>query len=110
MDRPLILDNGKDIAFYCARIEGKTTLTACEKLCPRHSSCDTAAMANDELASYERSEKTGYGLEELIRKANCKDYADFVIFLYDIGSLAGKEIEMERIVEGLDEIDSSPGY
>lgn len=110
MDRPLILDNGKDIAFYCAMLEGKTTLTACEELCPRHSSCDTVAMANDELASYGRSVKTGYGLEELIRKANCKDYAEFVIFLYDIGTLACKEAEMERIVEALDEIDSSPGY
>lgn len=45
MDIPHILDNGKDIAFYCARLEGKTTLTACEELCPRHSSCDTVAMA-----------------------------------------------------------------
>ena len=97
MDIPHILDNGKDIAFYCARLEGKTTLTA----------CDTVAIANDELASYERSEKTGYGLEELIRKANCKNYAEFVIFLYDIGALACKESEMERIVEALDEIDSS---
>ena len=110
MDKPLIIDNGKDIAFYCARLEGKTTLTACEELCQRYSSCDTAGMANDELASYERSEKTGYGLEELIQKANCKDYAEFVIFLYDIGSLACKEGEMERIVEALDEIDSSNGY
>lgn len=110
MDIPHILDNGKDIAFYCARLEGKNTLTACEELCPRHSSCDTAGMANDELASYERSEKTGYGLEELIRKANCKDYAEFVIFLYDIGALACKESEMERIVEALDEIDSGREY
>lgn len=110
MDNPLILDNGEDIAFYCARLEGKTTLTACEEFCPRYSSCDTVAMANDELASYGRSVKTGYGLEELIRKANCKDYAEFVIFLYDIGTLACKEAEMERIVEALDEIDSSPGY
>ena len=110
MDKPHILDNGKDIAFYCARLEGKTTLTACEELCQRYSSCDTAGMANDELALYEKAEKTGYGLEELIRKANCKDYAEFVIFLYDIGALAYKEDEMERIVEALDEIDSSPGY
>ena len=110
MDKPLIIDNGKDIAFYCARIEGKTTLTACEELCPRHSSCDTVGMANDELALYEKAEKTGYGLEELIKKANCKDYAEFVIFLYDIGALACKESEMERIVEALDEIDSSNGY
>ena len=28
MDNPLILDNGKDIVFYCAKLEGKTTLTA----------------------------------------------------------------------------------
>lgn len=51
-----------------------------------------------------------YGLEELIKKANCKDYAEFVIFLYDIGALACKESEMERIVEALDEVYSSPGY
>lgn len=110
MDNPLILDNGKDMAFYCARLEGKTTLSACEELCQRHSSCDTVAMANDELALYEKAEKTGYGLEELIRKANCKDYAEFVIFLYDIGALACKESEMERIVEALDEVYSSEGY
>ena len=47
MDKLLIIDNGKDIAFYCARLEGKTPLTACEELCPRHTSCDTVAMAND---------------------------------------------------------------
>ena len=110
MDKPLIMDNGKDIAFYCARLEGKTTLTACEELCPRHTSCDTVAIANDELALYEKAEKTGYGLDELIRKTNCKDYAEFVILLYDIGNLAGRESEMERIVEALDEIDSSEGY
>lgn len=110
MDRPLILDNGKDVIFHCASLEGKTTLTACEELCPRYSSCDTAAMANDELALYEKAEKTGYGLEELIRKANCKDYAEFVILLYDIGALACKESEMEQIVEALDEIDSSECY
>ena len=110
MDRPLILDNSKDVAFYCARIEGKSTLTACEEFCPRYSSCDTAAMANDELALYEKAENTGYGLEELIRKTNCKNYAEFVILLYDIGNLAGRETEMEIIVEALDEIDSSEGY
>lgn len=110
MDNPLILDNGKDIAFYCARLEGKTTLTACEELCPRYSSCDTTGAANDELALYEKAEQTGYGLEELIKKTNCKNYAEFVILLYDIGALAGREGEMERIVEALDEIDSSPGY
>ncbi len=110
MDNPLILDNGKDITFYCARLEGKTILTACETLCPRYSSCDTAAMANDELAAYEAAEKTGYGLTEIIRKANCKDYAEFVNLLYGIGNLAGRESEMERIVEALDEIDSSYSY
>ena len=41
---------------------------------------------------------------------NCKDYAEFVIFLYDIGALACKESEMERIVEALDEIDSGREY
>lgn len=110
MDNPLILDNGKDIAYYCARLEGKTTLTACEEFCPRYSSCDTAGAANDELAGYETAEKTGYGLQEIIRKTGCKDYAEFVILLYDIGALACKESEMERIVEALDEIDSSEGY
>lgn len=35
MDNPLILDNGKDIVFYCAKLEGKTTLTACEEFCQR---------------------------------------------------------------------------
>lgn len=110
MFNPLVLDAGKDITFYCGGIDGRTTLTACEEFCPKYSSCDTAGMATDELASYERSEKTGYGLEELIRKANCKDYAEFVIFLYDIGALACKESEMERIVEALDEIDSGREY
>ena len=110
MENPLILDNGMDIAFYCARLEGKTTLTACEELCPRYSSCDTAGMANDELARYETADKTGYGLKEIIKKANCKDYAEFVSLLYDIGTLACKAGEMEHIVEALDEIDSSPGY
>lgn len=62
------------------------------------------------LQGMKEAKKTGYGLEELIRKANCKDYAEFVIFLYDIGALACKEGEMERIVEALDEIDSSEGY
>ena len=110
MDNPLILDNGKDIVFYCAKLEGKTTLTACEEFCERYSSCDNAGAANDELALYEKAEQTGYGLEELIKKANCKDYAEFVILLYDIGALACKEGEMERIVEALDDIDSSPDY
>lgn len=73
MFNPLVLDAGKDITFYCGGIDGRTTLTACEEFCPKYSSCDTAGMANDELASYERSEKTGYGLEELIRKANCNE-------------------------------------
>lgn len=109
MDNPLILDKGKDIAFYCAGLEGKTTLTACEQFCQRYSGCDTVAMANDELAAYETIGKTGYGLEEIIRKANCKDYAEFVNLLYETGCLAGREAEMERIVEALDEIDSSTG-
>lgn len=47
---------------------------------------------------------------ELIKSANCLNYAEFVNLLYDIGCLAGKETEMARIVEALDEIDSSPGY
>lgn len=110
MDKPLILDNGTDITFHCGMLDGKTTLTACEQLCPRYSSCDTAGAANDELARYETAEKTGYGLEEIISKAHCRNYAELVSLLYEIGTLACKESEMERIVEALDEIDSSEGY
>lgn len=105
MDRPVIIDEGTDVVFNCGMINGSTTLTACEELCPRHSHCDTVALANDVLAK-----DCAKGLMELIKSANCINYAEFVNLLYDIGSLAGKEIEMERIVEALDEIDSSPGY
>lgn len=105
MDRPVIIDKGTGVVFNCAKIEGSTTLTACEEFCPRHSHCDTVAMANDVLANdYSK------GLIELIKSANCLNYAEFVNLLYDIGCLAGKETEMARIVEALDEIDSSPGY
>lgn len=51
-----------------------------------------------------------YGLEELIKKANCKDYGELVTLLYDIGAVACKQSEMEKIVEALDEVYSSPGY
>lgn len=63
MDRPLILDNGKDVIFHSASLEGKTTLTACEELCPRYSSCDTAAMANDELHFMKKPKKQVMGLK-----------------------------------------------
>lgn len=48
-----ILDCEKDICFDCPVIQGKTTLTACENLCERHSSCDRVGKANDLLANYE---------------------------------------------------------
>lgn len=38
-----------DIVFYCAMIEGYTTLQACEVLCDKHSSCYTVATANDDI-------------------------------------------------------------
>ena len=63
MFNPLVLDAGKDITFYCGGIDGRTTLTACEEFCPKYSSCDTAGMANDELAKH-------YGLEEIIKYIN----------------------------------------
>ena len=59
MNRPSIIDKGRDIVFNCGMLEGCTTLTACEYFCPKYSSCDTIAMANDELALYEKAEKTG---------------------------------------------------
>lgn len=105
MDRPSIIDEGRDIVFNCGMLEGCTTLTACEYFCPKYSSCDTAAMADDELKA-----GCAKGLLELIKTANCLNYAEFVNLLYDIGNLAGRESEMERIVEALDEIDSSEGY
>ena len=49
-----IIDNAKDVCFWCARLNGHTTLTACEILCQRYSSCDTAAAANDKLVEYEQ--------------------------------------------------------
>ena len=36
MDRPVIIDKGTDVVFNCAKIEGSTTLTACEEFWPRH--------------------------------------------------------------------------
>ena len=46
-------DNKKvpDIVFYCADIEGYTTLQACEKLCNKHYSCYTACVANDDIVN-----------------------------------------------------------
>lgn len=72
MFNPLVLDAGKDITFYCGGIDDRTTLTACEEFCPKYSSCDTAGMANDELASYERSEKQVMGLKNLSEKPTAR--------------------------------------
>lgn len=105
MYRPLILDNGEDIAFHCGMLEGRTTLTACEEFCPEYSSCDTAGIANDELAKH-----CARGLLEIIKAAGCINYGEFVSLLYEIGALACKQNEMEKVVEALDEVYSSPGY
>ena len=105
MNRPSIIDKGRDIVFNCGMLEGCTTLTACEYFCPKYSSCDTAALADDVL-----KKDCSKGLLELIKTANCLNYAEFVNLLYDIGNLADKTNEIEDIVKALDEIDSSNGY
>lgn len=46
-------NNKPDIFFHCGRIDSHTVLDACEKLCPRYSSCDTVAEMNDILRDYE---------------------------------------------------------
>lgn len=55
MDEIKIIDMGNvlDVFFPCGRIESHTVLDACEKFCPRYSSCDTAAEMNDVLRDYE---------------------------------------------------------
>lgn len=103
MFNPLVLDAGKDITFYCGGIDGRTTLTACEEFCPKYSSCDTAGMANDELAKH-------YGLEEIIKSVQCTDYGELVTMLYRIADITGNYDEIEKIVETLDEIDSGREY
>ena len=42
-----------DVVLYCASVYGWTTLTACEKLCPRYYSCDNVAVCDDYLCQYE---------------------------------------------------------
>lgn len=49
-----VIDEGKDVCFHCGMIEGYTTLTACENMCPRYYYCDTVAMANDVLVEVEQ--------------------------------------------------------
>ena len=49
----LVVDKGKDVMLFCPCLQGRTTLSACEQLCPRHSSCDRVAQANDLLTHYE---------------------------------------------------------
>lgn len=46
-------DKTQEVFFYCGRIESHTVLDACEKFCPRYSSCDTVAEMNDILRDYE---------------------------------------------------------
>lgn len=55
MDKTKIIDMGNvlDVFFYCGRIESYTVLAACEKFCPRYSSCNTVAEMNDILRDYE---------------------------------------------------------
>lgn len=52
----MIIDNGKDVCMHCALLDGYTTLTACEQMCERHSSCWTVWEAMDELVKYENEE------------------------------------------------------
>lgn len=49
----IVIEYGKDVFFHCGRIDSHTVLDACEKLCPRYSSCDTVAEMNDILRDYE---------------------------------------------------------
>lgn len=49
----VVLDKGEDIVFFCPCLAGRTTLTACEQMCQRHSSCDRVGEMNDLLATYE---------------------------------------------------------
>lgn len=41
-----------DVCFICAAI-GRTTLSACENFCNKHTGCYTVAEANDALVEYE---------------------------------------------------------
>ena len=59
--------------------------------------------ANDELAKH-------YGLEEIIKSVQCKDYGELVTMLYRIADITGNYDEIEKIVETLDEIDSGREY
>lgn len=48
VDTPIIIYEGEyEGLLYCARIQGYTTMTACEKMCPHHSSCDNIADMDD---------------------------------------------------------------
>ncbi len=40
---------GNDCLFHCAMVGGAVTLSACQKLCPKVSRCDTAARGDDIL-------------------------------------------------------------
>lgn len=52
--------NCLEVCYHCALIEGYTTLQACERLCERYSSCDTAASeGHDVLLEVERREYGG---------------------------------------------------
>lgn len=48
VDTPIIVHDHGCVGFlYCARIEGYTTTTACEKMCPHYSSCQNIADMDD---------------------------------------------------------------
>lgn len=61
----VVVDKGQDIVFFCPCLQGRTTLSACEQLCPRHTSCNRVAQANDVLVIYEKSRS-----DKLLQKAH----------------------------------------
>lgn len=48
-------NDGKDVdcTFYCAMLQGFTTITACEHFCNRYYRCDNIASADDEIKEME---------------------------------------------------------
>lgn len=52
-----IMDDGKDICYYCNTIDGFTTLCSCNRFCPLNSSCDLRLGAKEELRDYNTCEK-----------------------------------------------------
>lgn len=54
-DDYIIIDDPErlDVCFRCGAINGRTTLSACENFCNKHTGCYTVAEANDVLVEYE---------------------------------------------------------